>query len=212
MSLKDEIKRTRKKLKERQSRSPDRVTVKPKHLKKVARDPEEAKEILKRGRLPLNKDWPGKLPEGEYQVQTVPPRADTEPLVSLTNGVDAPVGLLAVIKNVRDVKVAKKIARAATSWYRKLHALEEIRMVKEFEIDQDVWWTKKGLVSTGQVFKLKTRKIVVRTGVSRELIVLPVRKVKKGPVPKEYLQPDPRRWRIGRVKGGETGTAEAVVQ
>jgi hypothetical protein len=43
---------------------------------------------------------------------------------------------------------------------------------------------------------VKTRKLVVDvTGVA---VVVPVKKVKRGPVPKEYLQIDTKRWAIGR--------------
>jgi len=206
MSSKAEYKRTKKKLKERTEKIPEKVVVKPKHLKNVARNPEEAKEILMRGRLlpegarkPLPPGWKPPREKGEeteYTVQT-PPIADV-PEVKMMNGIEIPVGLLELIKQGRDPKAAKKVARAANSWYRKLYGLEETRLVREFQLGDDVWWTKKGLANTGQVVRLKTRKLVVKAGVSGEHVVLPVRKVKKGQVPKEYLQPDPQRWAIGR--------------
>lgn len=96
-----------------------------------------------------------------------------------------------------------------------MYALEEIRMVREFQPGDEVWWTKKGFVHHGKVVRLKTRKLVVNDPESRGANgywVLPVRKVKRGPVPKEYLHPDSKRWRVGRVKGGGARLAEAVVQ
>ena len=133
----------------------------------------------------------------------------------ITNGVNVNPVLIAAIKAVDDVRAAKKIARIANSWFRKLYGLEEVRMVREFQPGDDVWWRKKSIVHTGRVLRLKSRKLVVKTSPEgNEYVVLPVRKVTKGTVPKEYLQPDPKRWRIGRAsqKGGETRPAEAVVQ
>jgi hypothetical protein len=128
--------------------------------------------------------------------------------------VNASPALIAAIKAVDDVRAAKKIARVANSWFRKLYGLEEVKMVREFQSGDDVWWRKKSIVHTGRVIRLKSRKLVVKTSPEGdEYVVLPVRKVMKGTVPKEYIQPDPKRWRVGRVseKGGETRSAEAVV-
>ena len=135
--------------------------------------------------------------------------------LEITNGVNVNPALIAVIKSVDDVRAAKKIARIANSWFRKLYGLEEVRMVREFQPGDDVWWRKKSIVHTGRVVRLMSRKLVMKTSPEGdEYVVLPVRKVTKGTVPKEYLQPDPKRWRVGRVseKGGETRPAEAVVQ
>jgi len=115
----------------------------------------------------------------------------------VTNGIELP-NWVVLIKQVGDVKAAKRIARMANSWYRKLYALEEMKMVQAFQPGDDVWWTKKKVAMGGQVIRLKTRKLVVRAGVNRECVVLPIRKVKKGPVPKEYLHPDTSRWAMGR--------------
>ena len=222
MSSKKEYRRTVKRLNERAEKMPARVMVKPKRLKKVAKSLEEAKEILKRGRLELKgarepisseefkkKVKAGKVKDREYRVDVVPVIGDPPKELEMTNGVELPVGLVGMIQDVRDVKVAKAIARAANRWAGKLKALKEIRMCREFSKGDDVWWTKKGQVVSGRVVRLKSRKLVVDT--EREVVVLPVRKAKKGLVPKQYLMPDPKRWRIGRAKGGGEQTAEAVV-
>ena len=227
MSSKKEYRRTVKRLRERAEKMPARVMVKPKRLKKVAKTIEEAREILKRGRLDLkgarepisNEEFEkkvkaGKVESREYEVDMVPVIGDPSKELEMTNGVELPVGLVGMIKDVRDVKVAKAIARAANRWAGKLKALEEIRMCREFSVGDDVWWTKKGKAIGGRVVRLKTRKLVIDPepwDANEERVVLPVRKVKKGQVPKEYLMPDPKRWRIGRAKGGERQTAEAVV-
>ena len=134
-------------------------------------------------------------------------KKDVEDSFKITNGVDIPIWVT-LIKQVEDVKVAKKIARMAGSWYKKLYGLEEIRMVKEFKVGDDVWWRKNKVVHAGRVFRLKSRKLVIDTDSFstsvltlpyEERVVLSVRKVTKGTVPKEYLQPDPKRWRIGKA-------------
>lgn len=135
--------------------------------------------------------------------------------LKITNGVNVNPALIAGIKAVVDVRAAKKIARIANSWFRKLYGLEEVRMVREFQPGDDVWWRKKSMVHAGRVVRLKSRKLVVKTSPEGdEYVVLPVRKVTKGTVPKEYILPDSKRWRVGRAseKGGETKSAEAVVQ
>ena len=141
-------------------------------------------------------------------------KKDVEDSFKITNGVDIPIWVT-LIKQVEDVKVAKKIARMAGSWYKKLYGLEEIRMVKEFKVGDDVWWRKNKVVHAGRVFRLKSRKLVIDTepwDPNEERVVLPVRKAIKGTVPKEYIQPDSKRWGVGRArkKGGETKLAEAV--
>jgi len=152
-------------------------------------------------------------------------RVDKAPLLKkdvgeelrLTNGVNVNSALISAIKGVEDVKVAKKVARIASGWFRKLYGLEEEGMVKGFQPGDEVWWLKKGAVHTGRVVRLKSRKLVIDAepwDPNEKRVVLPVRKVKKGRVPKEHIQPDPKRWRVGRVseKGGGTRPAEAVAQ
>jgi hypothetical protein len=225
MSSKKEYRRTVKRLKERVEKMPARVMVRPKRLKKVAKSIEEAKEILKRGRLDLKgarepisneefekKAKAGKVESREYGVDMVPVIGDPPKELEMTNGVELPVGLVGMIKDVRDVKVAKAIAKAANRWFGKLKVLEEIRFCRQFTIDDEVWWTKKGQVMTGRVARVRTRKLTVRIGpAGEEYAVVLAKKVKKGQVPKEYLMPDPKRWRIGRAKGGERQSAGAVV-
>lgn len=128
-------------------------------------------------------------------------KKDVEDSFKITNGVELP-NWVTLIKQVGDVKVAKKIARMAGSWYKKLCGLEEIRMVKEFQPGDDVWWRKKSIVHAGRVVRLKSRKLVVKTSEGGDgYAVLPVRKVMKGTVPKEYIQPDSKRWGVGRASG-----------
>ena len=220
-----EYRRTMKKLKQRVEKAPARVMVKPKRLKKVAKSIDEAREILKRGRLELkgarepisSKEFEEKLKAGkveqrEYEVDVQKP-GEPQKELKMTNGVDVPTGLIALISHVKDVKVAKAIARAASRRVNRLKAFEEIDLCRTFAVGDDVWWTKKGFVHSGKVIRLKTRKLVVRDSdeADKEVWVLPVRKVKRGKVPKEYLGPDPKRWAIGR-KGGrdESKRGESV--
>jgi hypothetical protein len=225
MASKKEYKRTVKKLKERVEKAPEKVMVRPKRLKKVAKSINEAKEILKRGRLELKgarepisskefeqKRKAGKIERREYAVDVPKPGEPPEKL-KMTNGVEAPTGLIALISHVKDLKVAKAIARAATRRVNRLKAFEEIDLCRTFAVGDDVWWTKKGFVHSGKVIRLKTRKLVVKDSAEpdKEVWVLPVRKVKRGPVPKEHLHPDPKRWAIGRAGGrNESKRGESV--
>jgi hypothetical protein len=201
MSSKAEYKRTMAKLKERAGKGPAVVKMK---RKKRGWGQLPTESLADQRRV--------KESENERGVITVGDQIRKDVEIRVTNGVELP-NWVVLIKQVRDVKVAKRIARMANSWCRKLQGLEEARMVQEFEVDDPVWWRKKSAVHGGQVVKLKTRKLVVREYVGETKIdwVLPVRKVTKGRVPKEYLQPDPKRWAIGRAKGGERQSAEAVV-
>ena len=214
-----ELKRTKKRLKEREKSVPAVVfTRKRKHRmtgRRITMSEAELTGPKQNFGLPIVDDR-RKRKGGWKKVDKAPllrKDVDDEGL-KITNGVNASPALIAAIKAVDDVKIAKKIARVANSWFRKLYGLEEIRMVREFQPGDDVWWQKKSIVHTGRVVRLKSRKLVVKTSPEGEYVVLPVRKVTKGTVPKEYLQPDPKRWRIGRAskKGGETRSAEAVVQ
>jgi hypothetical protein len=217
---KAELRRTKAKLKEREGSVPAVVfTRKRKHRmtgRRVTMSEAELTGPKPNFGLPVTDDR-RKRKGGWKKVDRVPllkKDVDDDGL-KITNGVDVNPALIAGIKAVVDVKVAKKIARIANSWFRKLYGLEEVRMVREFQPGDDVWWRKKSIVHTGRVVKLKSRKLVVKTSPEGdEYVVLPVRKVTKGAVPKEYLQPDPKRWRVGRAreKGGETKSAEAVVQ
>jgi hypothetical protein len=144
-------------------------------------------------------------------------KKDVEDTFKLTNGVNVNPALISAIKGVDDVKVAKRVAKIANAWFKKLYGLEEIRMVREFQVGDDVWWRKKNMVHTGRVVRLKSRKLVIDVepwNPNDERVVLSVRKVTKGTVPKEHIQPDPKRWRVGRVsqEGGGARSAEAVVQ
>jgi hypothetical protein len=202
MSSKAEYKRTMKKLKEREESVPGVVFMrKRKHRmtgRKVTMSEAEMTGPKQNFGLPVV-DEKIKRKGGWKKVDKAPLlRKDRDPL-RLTNGVELP-NWVVLIKEVRDVKVAKRIARMANSWYRKLYGLEETKLVQEFRVDDPVWWSKKSFVYCGQVVKLKTRKLVVREYVGETKVdwVLPVRKVTKGRVPKEYLQPDPKRWAIGR--------------
>ena len=185
---KAEYKRTKKKLKEKVGVVP---VVKMKKKKRGW------------GQLPhesLTDQRKAKVSENEHDVVFIGNEARKDREIIVTNGIELP-NWVVLIKQVTDVKVAKRIARMANSWYRKLYGLEETRLVKEFQPGDDVWWTKKGLVNTGRVVRLKSRKLVIDAepwDPNEERVVLPVRKVKKGPVPKEYLVPDGKRWAIGR--------------
>lgn len=192
MSSKKEYKRTKKRLKEKAEEIPGVVKMKRK----------------KRGwgQLPFEsladqrKEKTNENENGAVFVDDLVRNDEIE--FKLTNGVEVPVGLKEAIKSVKDVKVAKKVAKFAVSWHRRLMAFEEIEMVKQFSVGQDVWWTKKGVVHIGRVKRLKTRKLVViEDGMGpHEAIVLPVRKVNAGPVPKVHLRPDHKRWQVGRVQ------------
>ncbi len=190
MSSKAEYKRTMKKLKEKAGDVPAVVKMK--------------KKKRGWGNLPnesLADQRASKISENEQDM--VPAGHGTREVVEfkVTNGLELP-NWVVLIKEVTDLKVAKKVARLASSWYRKLTTLEEIRLVRTFEVGQDVWWTKKGQVVTGVVSRLKTKKLVVKTGQGLvDTVVLPVKKVRKGPVPTEYLHPDTSRWAIGRKAG-----------
>ena len=216
MSSKAEYKRTVKKLKEREGSVAGVVfTRKRKHRmtgKKVTMSEAELTGPKQDFGLPVV-DERRKRKGGWKKVDKAPlVRQSDVGKLAVTNGLELP-NWVVLIKQVRDVKVAKKVARLANSWYRKLYGLDEIRMVQTFNPGDDVWWTKKGQVVTGVVSRLKTRKLAVKTGQGLvDTVILPIRKVKKGPVPKEYLYPDPKRWRVGRMKGGEKRLAEAVVQ
>ncbi len=202
MSSRAEYKRTMKKLKEKQGSVPEVVfSRKRKHRMTGKRVMMTEAELIGQKQnfgLPVV-DERRKRKGGWKKVDKVPlTRQGGGEALKVTNGVELP-NWVVLIKQEADVKVAKKVARLANSWYRKLVGLEEIRMVNAFEVGQDVWWTKKGQVVTGMVHRLKTRKLVVKTGQGLvDTVVLPVRKVKKGPVPKEYLHPDTSRWAVGR--------------
>lgn len=214
-----ELKRTERKLKAKEKSVPAVIfNRKRKHRmtgRKIMMTEKELVAPRSQFGLPMVDDRRKKKKGWKRVVKAPLLKKDVEDTFKLTNGVNVNPALVSAIKGVEDVKVAKRVAKIANAWFKKLYGLEEVRMVKEFEVGQDVWWTRKGQVVTGVVHRLKTRKLVVKTGQGLvDAVILPVRKVKKGPVPKEYIQPDPKRWRVGRVRqeGGETRSAEAVVQ
>ncbi len=202
MSSKAEYKRTMKKLKEKQETVPEVVfNRKRKHRmtgKKVLMTEGELTGPKQNFGLPVI-DERRKRKGGWKRVDKAPlTRQGGGEALKVTNGIELP-NWVVLIKEVTDLKVAKKVARLANSWFRKLTTLEEIRLVRTFEVGQDVWWTKKGHVVTGVVSRLKTKKLVVKTGQGLvDTVVLPVKKVRRGPMPKEYLHPDTSRWAIGR--------------
>jgi len=195
-----EVKRTKARLKEKEKRVPKKMKLKRKFHDELplegAREPVASKEYERKAKA-------GKIERREYRTDLVPvvgePRKDPKP----TNGVDVSPGLLALIRHIDDLKVAKAIARVANKQLRKLKSLQEMELCGQFAPGDDVWWTKKGEVRSGRVVRVKARKLVVKTSPEGdEYEVLPVKKVKKGTVPKEYLLPDTKRWAIGRAKGG----------
>ena len=211
-----EVKRTEKRLKEREGLVPA-VVFKRKRKHRMTGRSITMSEAELTGQeqnfgLPLV-DERRKRKGGWKKVDKIPIiKKDVEDSFKITNGVEVP-NWVTLIGQVRDVKVAKKVSRMASRWYKKLYGLEEIRMVKEFKVGDDVWWRKKSIVHAGRVVRLKSRKLVVKTSEGgAEHAVLPVRKAIKGTVPKEYIQPDSKRWGVGRArkKGGETKLAEAV--
>ncbi len=207
---KKELKRTKAKLKEKERQVPKKIKLKTKFHDELplkgAREPIDPKEYERKTRA-------GKIEQREYQTDVVPivgePKKDPRP----TNGVEVSVGLLALIRQIDDLTVAKVIAKVANRQLRKLKSLQEMELCRQFAPGDDVWWTKKGEVRTGRVVRMKTTKLVVKTGPEGdEYVVLPVKKVRKGTVPKEYLLPDTKRWAIGRAKGGGGArSVEAVV-
>jgi hypothetical protein len=205
-----EVKRTKAKLKEKERQVPKKIRLKTRFHDELplegAREPISSNEYEEKAKA-------GKIEQREYRTDVVPvvgePRKDLKP----TNGVLVPVGLLALIRRIDDLKVAKVIAKAANKQLRKLKALQEMELCRQFAPGDDVWWAKQGKVKTGRVVRVKARKLVVKTSPKGdEYVVLPVKKIKKGTIPKEYLFPDTKRWAIGRAKGGGGArSAEAVV-
>ena len=213
-----EVKRTKKRLKEKEGLVPA-VVFKRKRKHRMTGRSITMSEAELTGQeqnfgLPIV-DERRKRKGGWKKVDKIPIiKKDVEDSFKITNGVEVP-NWVTLIGQVRDVKVAKKVSRMASRWYKKLYGLEEIRMVKEFKPGDDVWWRKKSIVHAGRVVRLKSRKLVIDTepwDPNEERVVLPVRKAIKGTVPKEYIQPDSKRWGVGRArkKGGETKLAEAV--
>jgi hypothetical protein len=207
---KKELKRTKAKLKEKERLVPKKIKLKTKFHDELplegAREPIASKEYERKAKA-------GKIERREYRTDMVPvvgePKKDLKP----TNGVNVSVGLVSLIRQIDDLKVAKVIARVANRQLRKLKSLQEMELCRQFAPEDDVWWTKKGEVRTGRVVRVKATNLVVKTGPEGGgYVVLPVKKIKKGTVPREYLLPDTKRWAIGRVKGGGGERwAEAVV-
>jgi hypothetical protein len=207
---KKEVRRTKAKLKEKEKRVPRQIKVKTRFHDELplegAREPITSKEYEKKAKA-------GNIEQQEYRTDMVPvlgePKKDQKP----TNGVVVPVGLVALVRHIDDLRVARVVARAANKQVRKLKSLQEMELCRQFVPGDDVWWTKKGEVRSGRVVKVKATKLVVKTSPEGdEYVVLSVKKVRKGTVPKEYLLPDKKRWAIGRAKGGGTErSAEGVV-
>lgn len=217
---KAEVRRTKKRLKEREGLVPAVVFKrKRKHRmtgRSITMSSAELAGQKQDLRLPIvNERMGGNGGRGRVHAKPLH-RKYVDGGLKLTNGVNVNPALIAAIKGVDDVKAAKKVARIANSWFRKLYGLEEVMMAKEFKVGDEVWWRKKNMVRAGRVVRLKSRKLVIDPepwDPNEERVVLSVRKVTKGAVPKEHIQPDPRRWRVGRAKekGGEAKLAEVAV-
>jgi hypothetical protein len=172
-------------------------------------------------RLPLNREEPKKLKEGEYQVQLVPLIGEPRKGVRITNGITLNEAVVAYVKGLKDLKTAKALAKLANRRVRKLDTLQEIEKCKQFAIGDDVWFTKKATVYSGTVVEIKSRKLQIREpdGAPGTETLVPVKKVNKGKVPKEYFPfgtIGDGVWRFGKAKkGGEVESkiesVEAVV-
>jgi hypothetical protein len=211
-----ELKRTKKRLKERERLVPAVVFKRKRKHRMTGRlitmSSAELAGQKQDLRLPIVNERMGGN-GGRKRVHAKPlPRKYVEGGPKLTNGVNVNPALIAAIKGVDDVRVAKRVAKVASGWFRKLYALEEMQMAKKFREGEVVWFLKRKEARAGVVIKLKTRKLVVRTFDGD--MVMPVRKVMHGGIPKEYLELGGERWAIGRKaaqEGGETKSAEAVV-
>jgi hypothetical protein len=200
-----ELKRQIAEIKNRKSKALAKIFVKPKTQE----------------RLPLNREEPKKLKEGEYRVQLVPLIGEPRKGVRITNGITLNEAVVAYVKGLKDLEAAKTLAKLANRQFGKLKMLEEIEKCKHFAVGDDVWFTKKGTVYCGMVVEIKSRKILVREvdEVPGTETLVPVRKANKGKVPKEYFAIGTIGdgvWRFGKAKrGGEVESkiesAEAVV-
>jgi hypothetical protein len=112
-----------------------------------------------------------------------PPRG-----LKLTNGIEIPEGLKALIASIEDVATANVLVKLARKRLNKLKAQAESEMCKQFAPGMDVWWTKKKAVMAGKVVKVRSRKLVIRLDEQgKQTVTLPVKKVRAGTVPVDVV-------------------------
>ena len=123
----------------------------------------------------------------EGGAMMVPVLAEPPRGLKLTNGIELPPNVKALIRSIGDIKTAKAVVKLATRQLNKLKAEEEKKACNRFAVGMPVWWTKSKLVKTGTVLKVKSRKLVIQAG--GETVTLPVKKVNAGPVPRDTMTP-----------------------